>query len=191
MPDNSNLRKLRPHIGFAASLVSSDRWDADIGQELHADLRKIQNRMEDTAVNISIIGDFSSGKSSLINAILGVHLLEMDDMPDTTLIPAILYYAPIPVLTVERRGAPAESYYIPIEDIRRKLKEFSLPEFRQGNSDEEYIRNLTRARETAGKRAEGIVQFSIGLPSDFLRRGFRLIRDSIPTTGAAAPSPRR
>lgn len=175
MPDNSNLRKLRPHIGFAASLVSSDQWDADIGQELHADLGKIQNRMEDTAVNISIIGDFSSGKSSLINAILGVHLLEMDDMPDTTLIPAILYYAPIPVLTVERRGAPAESYYIPIEDIRRKLKEFSLPEFRQGNSDEEYIRNLTLARETAEKRAEGIVQFSIGLPSDFLRRGFRLI----------------
>ena len=44
-------------------------------QEMLSDLEKLKNRVQDDTFRIAVVGEFSSGKSTFINAILGKDLL--------------------------------------------------------------------------------------------------------------------
>lgn len=66
-----------------------------IGKEwaqIHHSLEQIITRNDDKTLYLGILGDFSSGKSTFINAALGFELLKEDVLQGTTCAPTILRY---------------------------------------------------------------------------------------------------
>lgn len=191
MSQNQFLKILEPHISFVKEMVGKYDWPASVKHEFDESIRFLQRRMDDKCVNISVVGEFSSGKSSVINAMLGIDLLAMDDLPDTTLVPSIISYSEYPSLEVvfrdgrtqsmnktpfDRYGRPQRAR-ISVDDIRDFISQYSFKEtLTQGGSyDEALMKRMMQKRKDIADKALAIKCFNIGLPSDFLKVGFRII----------------
>ena len=59
------------HIGFASELISRNKWYGKQKVRMQERLDAIKRKQADKCLNISVIGEFSSGKSSFINALVG------------------------------------------------------------------------------------------------------------------------
>ncbi len=165
------------HLNFLESVMATNNWGDDERRRLSRAIVRLKERINDPCVNISVIGEFSSGKSSMINALLGINLLETDELPDTTLVPAVLVYGSQPAFEIQYLDGKKKTFKGSLETIREKLYEYNLPTriSGEGLSQEEYLKKLTAARRQAEKRSASIKQFVISLPSNFLKCGFRLI----------------
>lgn len=109
---------------------------------------------------------------------LGIDLLVMDDLPDTTLVPSIISYSEKPFLEViYSQGDNSGKTEMTIERIRDYIAEYSFREslMKEKNYDDAYINEMTNLRAAIAKKASKIKQFNIGIPSMFLKQGFRII----------------
>lgn len=178
MKQNNFINILTPHIQFVRDVFGRYEWEAHVKRELEADLYNLQQRLNDDCVNIAVVGEFSSGKSSVINAMLGMDLLVMDDLPDTTLVPSIISYSEKPFLEIiYSQGNKASKTEMPIERIRDYIADYSFREslMKEQNYDDAYVNEMTNLRAAIAKKASKIKQFNIGIPSTFLKQGFRII----------------
>ena len=178
MKQNNFINILTPHIQFVRDIFGRYEWEAHVKRELEADLYNLQQRLNDDCVNIAVVGEFSSGKSSVINAMLGMDLLVMDDLPDTTLVPSIISYSEKPFLEIiYSQGNKASKTEMPIERIRDYIADYSFREslMKEQNYDDAYVNEMTNLRAAIAKKASKIKQFNIGIPSTFLKQGFRII----------------
>jgi GTP-binding protein EngB required for normal cell division len=131
--------------------------------EFRSTIASIMDRLEDQSLEIAVFGRVSSGKSSLLNAILGEDILPVGVTPITA-VPTRLRYHPTRLLSVWHAERPAETM-----DVGR-LAEFASE---GGNPNNE-------------KRVTRMV---VHLPSTRLREGVTLVDTpglgSLATTGAA------
>ena len=65
-------------------------WSEDDRIPILADLKQIQSRLADPRLYLGVVGEFSAGKSTFINALLGVELLKEDVLQGTTCAPTFL-----------------------------------------------------------------------------------------------------
>lgn len=65
-------------------------WTDDDRIPILADLKQIQSRLADPRLYLGVVGEFSAGKSTFINALLGVELLKEDILQGTTCAPTFL-----------------------------------------------------------------------------------------------------
>ena len=72
------------HIQFVKTLMKKYEFPWKQSEQLQAELKKIQVRQNEKTLNMAVIGEFSSGKSSFINALLRENLLETDAIQGTT-----------------------------------------------------------------------------------------------------------
>lgn len=178
MSKGNFLDLMKPHIQFARYLFNQYDWSPTVRNELDIDFDKLQARIDNDCVNIAVIGEFSSGKSTVINAMLGMDLLIMDDLPDTTLIPSIIQFSETPTLEiVYNDGRTSEKEQMSIDLIRNYISQYSFREslLQNRSYDEQYMRDMMKAREYIAFKASKIKQFNIGIPSLFLKNGFRII----------------
>lgn len=178
MKQNNFINILSPHIQFVREVFNRYNWEANVRCELETNLYGLQHRINDDCVNIAVVGEFSSGKSSVINAMLGMDLLVMDDLPDTTLVPSIISYSEKPFLEVMyNQGNNNNRTEMTIEQIRDYIAEYSFREslMKEKNYDDAYIDEMTILRVGIAKKASKIRRFNIGVPSMFLKQGFRII----------------
>ncbi len=85
--------ELGSHITFASDIISQYEWSDEMRQELLSQLDEIRVKQQDQALNISVIGEFSSGKSTFINALLRMELLSAGVLQGTTVASTIIEYA--------------------------------------------------------------------------------------------------
>lgn len=178
MKQNNFINILAPHIQFVRDVFNRYNWEANVRHELETDLYGLQHRINDDCVNIAVVGEFSSGKSSVINAMLGMDLLVMDDLPDTTLVPSVISYSEKPFLEIMyNQGNNNNRTDMTIEQIRDYIAEYSFREtlMKEKNYDDAYIDEMTNLRAGIAKKASKIRCFNIGVPSMFLKQGFRVI----------------
>ncbi len=92
MSDHSNFYD---HILFIERLIENykDRLDTSLIEDLTTQLNYIKEKQQDKLLNISVVGDFSTGKSTFINALLKCGLLEMEDLQSTTTASTIIEHA--------------------------------------------------------------------------------------------------
>ena len=90
----SELASLDSHIAFAKQLIDKYQWPDDVREELTSRLTDIRNKQQDKQLNLSVIGEFSSGKSTFINALLRMDLLAACVLQGTTVASTVIEYAP-------------------------------------------------------------------------------------------------
>ena len=131
--------------------------------EFRSTIAGITDRLEDQSLEIAVFGRVSSGKSSLLNAILGEEILPVGVTPITA-VPTRIRYNDAPLLSVWYAGRLPETLEI------RRLAEFASE---HGNPNNE-------------KRVTRMV---VHLPSARLREGVTLVDTpglgSLATTGAS------
>ncbi|MCF2530631.1 dynamin family protein [Yinghuangia soli] len=69
------LTEVSDHLDFALRLVRSTVADRDRLADLTARIRSVEERLKDDRYYLAVIGEFSAGKSTFINALLGLDLL--------------------------------------------------------------------------------------------------------------------
>lgn len=145
---------LSGHIEFAENLIRKYRWDDGSRQSLETQILRIRNKQKDRCLNLSVIGEFSTGKSSFINALLGVELLVSSVIQGTTVVNTIIEYYPQPLLYVLKTDGTYEVIQT------SSFKELS-----------EKLSHVTTDPETA--RTIRLVR--VGFPSELLATGIRII----------------
>lgn len=142
------------HIEFAESLIDKYEWDCETKKRLVSQLQFIHNKQKDKCLNLSVVGEFSTGKSSFINALLGENLLVSSVVQGTTIVNTVIEYYTHPVLYILKKD---DSYDIinaqSIEDLRNELSDVT----------------------TNPRSARNIELVRVGIPSELLANGIRII----------------
>ncbi len=142
------------HIEFAESLINKYEWDCESKKRLVSQLQLIHNKQKDKCLNLSVVGEFSTGKSSFINALLGENLLVSSVVQGTTVVNTIIEYYTHPILYILKKDG---SYDI--------INAQSISELRNELSD------VT----TNPRSAKKIELVRVGVPSELLADGIRII----------------
>lgn len=77
------LTEVDNHLQFASEALQRADITVTARNELHSQMAKIQQRRNDPNLYLAVIGEFSSGKSTLINALLKDELLKTSALVTT------------------------------------------------------------------------------------------------------------
>lgn len=142
------------HIDFADTLFNKYQWEEATRLVLQNQLKAIHNKQDDKKLNISVIGEFSTGKSSFINALVGYELLAVNVLQGTTVAITIIEYGPRLSLTLTDFAEKSKrKFYDSIDTLRRELQFFT----------------------TDTKYAKKINYVTVTLPANILKNGYRII----------------
>lgn len=151
----TDLTNLQGHIDFAQQLLKAYQWPDDVQQELRAQMQLIRIKQQDKSLNMSVIGEFSSGKSTFINALLRKDLLAECVQQGTTVAATVLGYA---------KQARIQSKY---KDGRYTRNDYE-------NLDQ--LKEQLNAVVANNDEAAALDQVVVGLPLDWLKlQRFRII----------------
>ena len=113
-----------------------------------AQLDELRQLVQDERFSVVVIGEFSRGKSTFINALLGAALIPMDVLPETAVIHA-LHYGEEPALTVVRRDGSTE----------------------KGEASSEYLQQFV----VGNQDVDAVSYIKIAYPADFLAGNVLLV----------------
>lgn len=150
----SEMADIQSHITYATTVLNKYNWDDSVKRSLKKQLDTIVAKQNDKVLNISVIGEFSTGKSSFINALVGHELLAVNVLQGTTVAITIIEYGTSFSLSlVDKNGNPTTTEYKNINYISSALQHYT--------TDPSYSDTISYVRVT--------------LPSDILKNGFRII----------------
>ncbi|MDO5297465.1 MAG: dynamin family protein [bacterium] len=154
----NNLRELAnidQHLAFIEALLNKHTWWNDEARfEIKQQLKEIKAKQEDDKLNLSVIGEFDSGKSTFINALLRLELLRADVIQGTTVASTVLSYG--------------GKYQI---DLQYDDKSKKTLRFKDLQSMSQELGQAT----TVSKQARPLRWVEAKLPSPTLQRQLRLI----------------
>lgn len=150
----SEMADIQSHIKYATTVLNKYNWDDSVKRSLKKQLDTIVAKQNDKVLNISVIGEFSTGKSSFINALVGHELLAVNVLQGTTVAVTIIEYGTSYSLSlVDKNGNPTTTEYKNINYLSSALQHYT--------TDPSYADTINHVRVT--------------LPSDILKNGFRII----------------
>lgn len=152
---SSISNKMDALINFAERLIHKykSEWSSTVYDALCNQLENIKKKREYGKLNISIIGDFSSGKSTFINALLRCNLLKEGILQGTTTALTILEYYP--------------KYALIVEDMYKRVKKYRYKTLKELSTD------LHKFTTTEGAKYLNFVR--VGLPASILNSNIRII----------------
>lgn len=148
------MADINSHIIYASTIIGKYQWNSKIKLHLEQQLRKIVDKQNDKTLNISVVGEFSSGKSSFINALVGYELLAVNAIQGTTVAITIIEYgSSLSITLTDFYNKQTRKEYPTIISLRNELHQFT--------TDSKYAKNISF--------------ISVTLPSAILKNGFRII----------------
>ena len=128
-------------------------------------------------IRVSVFGEFSTGKSTLINAIINEEILSEDYLP-TTAVPTIISYSDLFNISVKMKNEKIISLYNDdIED--KKIRKYI------GKSDESFLNILKKKKKTIqtfisqwtkeGENVDEVHEVCIAIPHKLLKNKIALI----------------
>lgn len=104
-----NLKNLKNRVLSAVNVAKSNFPVADVVEKIKADADALVGRMtKDNFIKIPFVGDFNSGKSSLLNTYMGRDILPTNILPETA-VAYELYYAEDEKLELYSEGVLKET----------------------------------------------------------------------------------
>lgn len=148
------MADINSHIIYASTIIGKHQWNSKIKLQLEQQLKRIVDKQNDKILNISVIGEFSSGKSSFINALVGYELLSVNAIQGTTVAITIIEYgSSLSITLTDFNNKQTRKEYSTIISLRNELHQFT--------TDSKYAKNISF--------------ISVTLPSTILKNGFRII----------------
>jgi Dynamin family len=98
------------HLDFLEEVLSRYQLAGEHRAQWAQLLKRIKKRQEDRNLYLAVVGEFSSGKSTLVNALIRQNLLPTDVLPATTSAAILVRYGPKPLLRVEYHHGRVEQY---------------------------------------------------------------------------------
>lgn len=168
------LVNVKSHVNYVRSIVSRHTWSNDESKNLISSLDKIILKENDQSLYLCVIGEFSSGKSTFINAVIKDDLLKTDILQATTSAATILQYAEEIDVEITLKDNKVKSYKKDGISWWTQFKNFfsSVPKFdkdKKGIID--FIHKVTAVEEIA----KTVNQVKIFHPSDVLNSGLVII----------------
>lgn len=158
----ADLADVSGHLEFVEGLLARHELAAEERSRIERDLGRVRRRQADPVVTMAVVGEFSAGKSSFINALLREELFETDAVQGTTTASTVIEYGPERTLTVS-------------DDTGTSKRAFAA------DQTEELRAELTRLT-VRGERDAGDAHVALAHPSEFLRAGIRIA--DTPGTGS-------
>lgn len=150
----SEMADIDSHIVFASTLMGKYDWEEVTKSNLEKQLATIVEKQNDKKLNISVIGEFSAGKSSFINALVGYELLAVNVIQGTTVAITIIEYSEnFSITLTDFSGKSSLKVYKSIDSLRQQLHIYT--------TDSGYAKKINFVTVT--------------LPSDILKNGYRII----------------
>ncbi len=155
---SGQLRQLAAVDGkleFILSVLKKYDFPEETAARVRREHDAIAARMKDTRLKMAVVGEFSSGKSSFINALLREELLETDVLQGTTVLSTMIFYSETREIAVFYRNGGCErtSYGGAREEFRERIRLLN--------------------RDT--NESSGITRMEIGFPSELLKSGICII----------------
>lgn len=159
------LAEIDGHMSFIEKMVEKySRMQQDAGQTesvgcdwnlIQEQLMLIRKKMNEKKLNISVIGEFSTGKSTFINALLRKELLASSALQGTTVASTVIDYD--------------SRYRIHLEYLDgRKDQKLTYPTFME-------LKNHLDHYTTMPETAKLLKSVRVYLPSEILKNNFRII----------------
>lgn len=150
----SEMADIDSHIVFATTLMGKYDWEEATKHRLEKQVSAIIAKQNDNLLNISVIGEFSTGKSSFINALVGYELLAVNVIQGTTVAITIIEYSEqFSITLTDFLGKSLKIIFKSIDSLRQQLHIYT----------------------TDAAYAKKIDYVTVTLPSDILKNGYRII----------------
>lgn len=150
----SEMADIDSHIVFATTLMGKYDWEEATKHRLEKQVSAIVDKQNDNLLNISVIGEFSTGKSSFINALVGYELLAVNVIQGTTVAITIIEYSEqFSITLTDFLGKSLKIVFKSIDSLRQQLHIYT----------------------TDAAYAKKIDYVTVTLPSDILKNGYRII----------------
>lgn len=150
----SEMADIDSHIVFATTLMGKYDWEEATKHRLEKQVSAIVDKQNDNLLNISVIGEFSTGKSSFINALVGYELLAVNVIQGTTVAITIIEYSEqFSITLTDFSGKSLKIVFKSIDSLRQQLHIYT----------------------TDAAYAKKIDYVTVTLPSDILKNGYRII----------------
>ena len=150
----SELADLNGHIAFATDVIQRHQWQPAVLATLKMALERIVTKQNDKKLNVSVIGEFSTGKSTFINALLRRELLAASALQGTT----------VAVTVIEHTGQNA--LFVSMANGKQNRRQF-----RSVMEMHDMLYDLTTNPATA----QQLHVVGVELMSESLEKGIRII----------------
>lgn len=143
------------YIQFIRQIVAKYSFSDTQKEKYQYGIARIQRRQNEKNLNMAVIGEFSTGKSSFINALLRENLLETDAVQGTT--------------TASTKISYHTQKSLWLKDYRGQRRQISNFEQRGG------LGKVLQEYTSADLGNNNIACLEVGHPSDFLKQGICII----------------
>lgn len=162
------------HLAYASSLLAKYKWDPASQQKVTSLLAEIEDRKNDPRLFLGVVGEFSSGKSTFINALIRDDLLQTDVLQGTTAAATVLSYGREVDVEVFLLDGVLWHAFIDWVHPSREV------------SEKEAMRQFVRRFTAEENAARNVAAVNILYPAEAFRRGLVIVD----TPGTNAENPR-
>lgn len=150
----NELTEIDSHLEFVVNLINKYKWEKSVQDKMITLLNQIIEKQQDEKLNLSVVGEFSTGKSTFINALLRTDLLVAGVLQGVTAASTIIEYGlNYKISLLYNNGNKREFTFSNLEQLREKLCGYTTKE----------------------ELARDIKNVYVYLPSQLLKSGIRII----------------
>jgi GTPase Era involved in 16S rRNA processing len=155
-----DLIDLNGNLELIESLVRKHELSDENTDEIERRLKEIRDKQEDKNLNLSVIGEFSTGKSTFINALIRADILESDILQGTTVAATVIRYGHKRNILIKR-----------IVEGREKLYEIEEEKIKDHASFVRSVTEATTKKSDTSKKETVIIEY----PSETLKENLVIV----------------
>lgn len=163
----SQTNSLKEWYQYLEGLRNYYGWSAEEWDDVDRNFQSLVQRSNDKNLYMGIVGEFSAGKSTFINALLGTELLKEDILPGTTCATTLIRQGKYFEVEISRTDSPDVVYYTKTESLFERAAAFVLQKLsikvrlrKQLEKAKEFIHKYTADEDIA----QNVASVTIYLP---------------------------